>query len=170
MDPGRECFQVENLLEAPDTSIALGMRDRTMLELMYATGLRVSELVDLELVSVNLNQPDDAPDLWRDVLDLLDQARADDLPIVAEDLGGVAMSEVVRVLVPDGVAYIKRGDAWEKTVKPRPGNDLRRVVLFGTVVGGVIRLVGRRLLPARLQAVLRYLPTLHTGLPGQSHP
>ena len=48
--------QVEALLEAPDTDTSLGLRDRTMLELMYATGLRVSELVDLELTDVNLNQ------------------------------------------------------------------------------------------------------------------
>jgi N-acyl-D-aspartate/D-glutamate deacylase len=40
-------------------------------------------------VSVNLNQPDDAPDLWRDVLDLLDQARADGIPIVAQVAGRV---------------------------------------------------------------------------------
>ena len=48
--------QVEALLEAPDTATPLGMRDRTMLELMYATGLRVSELVGLELTNINLNQ------------------------------------------------------------------------------------------------------------------
>lgn len=48
--------QVESLLEAPDTGTALGLRDRTMLELMYATGLRVSELVGLDIVGVNLNQ------------------------------------------------------------------------------------------------------------------
>ena len=48
--------QVVALLEAPDTGTSLGLRDRTMLELMYATGLRVSELVDLELPDVNLNQ------------------------------------------------------------------------------------------------------------------
>ena len=46
--------QVEALLAAPDTSTALGIRDRTMLELMYASGLRVSELVDLRVLNVSL--------------------------------------------------------------------------------------------------------------------
>jgi len=48
--------QVEALLEAPDPASPLGLRDRTMLELMYATGLRVSELVQLELGSLGINQ------------------------------------------------------------------------------------------------------------------
>jgi integrase/recombinase XerD len=48
--------QVEALLEAPDTGSVLGLRDRTMLELMYATGLRVSELITLEAVNLGINQ------------------------------------------------------------------------------------------------------------------
>jgi integrase/recombinase XerD len=46
--------QVEALLAAPDTATALGVRDRTMLELMYASGLRVSELVTLKVFNVSL--------------------------------------------------------------------------------------------------------------------
>ncbi|MFO1181598.1 site-specific tyrosine recombinase XerD [Ottowia sp.] len=48
--------QVETLLAAPDTDTPLGLRDRTMLELMYASGLRVSELVALKTIHVGLNE------------------------------------------------------------------------------------------------------------------
>jgi integrase/recombinase XerD len=47
--------QVEALLAAPDTETPLGLRDRTMLELMYASGLRVSELVALKTLHLSLN-------------------------------------------------------------------------------------------------------------------
>lgn len=47
---------VELLLQAPETVHALGFRDRTMLEIIYATGLRVSELVEMTFQQVNFRQ------------------------------------------------------------------------------------------------------------------
>jgi integrase/recombinase XerD len=48
--------EIEALLLAPDVATPLGLRDRAMLELMYACGLRVSELVDLPLAGLNPRQ------------------------------------------------------------------------------------------------------------------
>jgi integrase/recombinase XerD len=47
---------VERLLRAPDIEVALEFRDRTMLELLYACGLRVTELTSLQVVQVSMNQ------------------------------------------------------------------------------------------------------------------
>lgn len=48
--------QVEQLLKSPDLSIPIEQRDKAMLELLYATGLRVSELISMEMPAINLRQ------------------------------------------------------------------------------------------------------------------
>jgi integrase/recombinase XerD len=48
--------QIDDLLDAPDISDVLGLRDRAMLEVLYATGLRVSELVGLQVSQISLQQ------------------------------------------------------------------------------------------------------------------
>lgn len=47
--------EVEQLIEAPDTNEILGIRDRAILEVLYATGLRVSELVGLRIQDLHLS-------------------------------------------------------------------------------------------------------------------
>ena len=100
-------------------------------------------------VSVNLNQPDSAPDLWRDVLGLLDDAAADGIPIVAQVAGRVGRAadvprgQLQPARLPPGVPVVRRptarraggsaplarsaGESLE--VEPDDGGLFRKVVL-----------------------------------------
>jgi integrase/recombinase XerD len=49
-------IDVNSLIKAPDSSNFIGLRDRTMIELMYATGVRISELINLEYGNIDLNR------------------------------------------------------------------------------------------------------------------
>jgi integrase/recombinase XerD len=48
--------EVEKLIQAPDVEDDIGLRDRAMLELIYACGLRVTELISLDILNINLRQ------------------------------------------------------------------------------------------------------------------
>jgi len=99
-------------------TIALHKNDRYLVQGLDTDGARVAETRKL-LQSKGLN--------GRVTVDRFDGKTlpyARDLVklLVAGELGDVTMVEVMRVLAPEGVAYIKRGKQWQKTVKPRPSD------------------------------------------------
>ena len=94
--------QVECLLNAPDVSTNLGMRDRAMLELLYATGLRVTELITLNLSQISVE-----PGVLR-VIGKGDKERL--VPV-----GEVALEWIQRYLVESRV-WLLQGKASSKTI------------------------------------------------------
>ncbi|MEY2342223.1 site-specific tyrosine recombinase XerD [Acidithiobacillus sp. IBUN Pt1247-S3] len=87
--------EVEALLSAPDQTLPMGLRDAAMLELLYATGLRVSELVGLQLSQV---------DLPAGVLKTFGKGRKERLVPIgarAQDLLGVYLRQARGVLIRD---------------------------------------------------------------------
>ena len=112
--------QVEALLAAPDTSTALGQRDRAMLELMYASGLRVSELVTLTTLNVGLNEG---------VLRVLGKGRKERLV----PFGEIAREWLVRYLADARPALLggrQTEDLFVTSSGPRPGTGMSRVMFW----------------------------------------
>ena len=104
--------QVEALLAAPDTDEPLGLRDRAMLELLYASGLRVSELVTLKSVHVGLSE---------NVLRITGKGSKERLvPFVVEASDwltrylGQARAQILGGQVSDALFVTGRGDAMSR--------------------------------------------------------
>jgi integrase/recombinase XerD len=91
-------IDVDALLGQPDSATLLGLRDKAMLELLYATGLRVSELVGLKLHDVNLE---------RGFLVVMGKGSKER----AVPLGEIALAAISRYLGSGRAALLKGGDA-----------------------------------------------------------
>ena len=101
--------QVEDLLHAPDVSAPLGLRDRAMLELLYASGLRVSELVNIRINEVSTQDgvvrvtgkgsKTRLVPMGQEAADWIDRYLA------------VARSEILKGALSDAVFVTARGDA-----------------------------------------------------------
>ena len=112
--------QVEALLAAPDTATALGQRDRTMLELMYASGLRVSELVALTTLNLSLNEG---------IVRVLGKGRKERLV----PFGEVARDWLQRYLAearPALLAGRQTEDLFVTSSGPHPGTAMSRVMFW----------------------------------------
>ena len=112
--------QVEALLAAPDEQTLLGQRDRAMLELMYASGLRVSELVTLKTYNVGLNEG---------VLRVLGKGRKERLV----PFGEVAREHLVRYLQETRPALLggrQTDDLFVTSAGPKAGTGMSRVMFW----------------------------------------
>ena len=115
--------QVEALLTAPDVTTHLGLRDRAMLELMYASGLRVSELVSLKTLHVSLNEG---------VLRILGKGRKERLVPFGEE----AREWLQRYLAQARPAMLgarQTEDLFVTTSGPKPGTGMSRVMFWSLV-------------------------------------
>ena len=115
--------QVDALLSAPDVGTELGLRDRAMLELMYASGLRVSELVQLKTLHVSLNE---------NVLRILGKGNKERLV----PFGDEASDWLRRYLDHARSALLGRRqtqDLFVTTSGPTPGTAMSRVMFWNLV-------------------------------------
>lgn len=115
--------QVDALLSAPDVATHLGLRDRAMLELIYASGLRVSELVQLKTLHVSLNEG---------VLRIMGKGSKERLVPFGEE----AREWLQRYLAHARPALLGRrqtDDLFVTTSGPNPGVGMSRVMFWSLV-------------------------------------
>ena len=114
---------VDALLSAPDVGTELGMRDRAMLELMYASGLRVSELVSLKTLHVSLNEG---------VLRIMGKGSKERLVPFGEE----ARQWLERYMTqarPGMLGSHQTEDLFVTTSGPKPGTGMSRVMFWSLV-------------------------------------
>lgn len=114
---------VDALLSAPDVGTELGMRDRAMLELMYASGLRVSELVSLKTLHVSLNEG---------VLRIMGKGSKERLVPFGEE----ARQWLERYMTqarPGMLGSRQTEDLFVTTSGPKPGTGMSRVMFWSLV-------------------------------------
>jgi len=112
--------QVEALLAAPAVDGALGVRDRTMLELMYASGLRVSELVTLKVLNVSLAD---------NVLRVLGKGNKERLVPFGE-VAGLWLAQYLTAARPELLAGQQTQDLFVSTRGVHAGSAMSRVMFW----------------------------------------
>jgi integrase/recombinase XerD len=115
--------QVEMLLNAPDVQDALGLRDRSMLELMYASGLRVSELVQLKTLHVSLNDH---------VLRVMGKGSKERLVPFGQE-AQVWLEKYMQSARPAILGGRQTEDLFISSSGPKPGTGLSRVMFWNLV-------------------------------------
>ena len=115
--------QVEMLLNAPDAQDTLGLRDRCMLELMYASGLRVSELVQLKTLHVSLNDH---------VLRIMGKGSKERLVPFGQE-ARVWLERYLHSARPDLLGGRQSQDLFVSSSGPKPGTALSRVMFWNLV-------------------------------------
>ena len=115
--------QVEALLAAPDLGDALGVRDRTMLELMYASGLRVSELVTLKVLNLSLAD---------NVLRVLGKGNKERLVPFGE-VASLWLTRYLKVARPELLAGQSTQDLFVSTRGANAGSAMSRVMFWMSV-------------------------------------
>jgi integrase/recombinase XerD len=115
--------QVELLLNAPDVHDTLGLRDRTMLELMYASGLRVSELVQLKTLHVSLNDH---------VLRIMGKGSKERLVPFGQE-AQVWLARYMQSARPALLGGRQTEDLFVSSSGPKPGTAMSRVMFWNIV-------------------------------------